>query len=129
MNKSNTSLTVIDNIIASAHNDSAIKDFELARSNIHTVLDTAKEAIEDLAEIAKQGQHPRAFEVLAKLIDSTVSASQSLLVLQDKIRQLNNIDDPTNSKAKTINNNLFVGSTAELQKILKDMKENNGDSN
>lgn len=124
MEKSNTSLTVVNNIISSAHSDTTIKDFKMARGNIHVVLETAKEAITDLAEIAKQGQHPRAFEVLAKLIDSTVAASKSLLDVQDKIRQLEKIDNPNEVKSgKTINNNLFVGSTSELQKILKDMRE------
>ena len=127
MEESNTNLTVVNSIIADAHNDSALNDFEVARGNIYVVLETAKTAVEELAEIARQGQHPRAFEVLAKLIDSTVAASHSLLSLQEKIRQLENFDNPTNSKAKTINN-LFVGSTAELQKILKDMKQNNDDS-
>lgn len=126
MNESNTNLAIVNNLITTAHSDTTIKDFESARGNIHVVLETAKTAVEELAEIARQGQHPRAFEVLAKLIDTTVAASHSLLSLQEKIRQLEKIDNPNESKTgKTINNNLFVGSTSELQKILKDMKEKN----
>lgn len=128
MNESNTNLAIVNNLITTAHSDTTIKDFESARGNIHVVLETAKTAVEELAEIARQGQHPRAFEVLAKLIDTTVAASHSLLSLQEKIRQLEKIDNPNESKTgKTINNNLFVGSTSELQKILKDMREKNDD--
>lgn len=111
----------VTNIITEAQNDSALKDFETARANIHTMIDTAQEAISKLSQIADSSQHPRAFEVLAKLIDSTVSANRSLLELQEKIKDLKEIDSPINGK--TINNNLFVGSTAELQKLIKDMKD------
>lgn len=128
MEESNTNLTIVNNMLTSAYSDTTIKDFEVARGNIYVVLETAKNAITHLAEIAEQGQQPRSFEVLAKLIDSTVAASHSLLILQEKIRQLEKIDNPNENKSgKTINNNLFVGSTAELQKILKDMKEKNDD--
>lgn len=128
MNETNTNIAIVNNLITTAHSDTTIKDFESARGNIHVVLETAKTAVEELAEIARQGQHPRAFEVLAKLIDTTVAASHSLLSLQEKIRQLEKIDNPNESKTgKTINNNLFVGSTSELQKILKDMREKNDD--
>lgn len=118
INKSN----VVKTIEAEAHDDSALKDFESARANIHTMVETATEAINNLAQIADSSQQPRAYEVLAKLIDSTVSANKSLLDLQEKIRQIKDIESPHNDKAKTINNNLFVGSTTDLQKILKELK-------
>jgi hypothetical protein len=114
--------STINNMIAKAHDDSAKSDFESARANIHEVINKNQEAIEKLLQIADQSQHPRAFEVLAKLMDTQIVASKELLEIQTKIRQIDAIDSPTNSKAKTINNNLFVGSTAELQKLLKDMK-------
>lgn len=113
---------IVNNIISDAYDDSALKDFESARSSIHIMVETAQEAITNLSQIADTSQSPRAYEVLAKLIDSTVSANKSLLDLQEKIRQLKDIDSPHNDKAKTINNNLFVGSTSELQKILKELK-------
>jgi hypothetical protein len=115
---------IVKNLEAEAHDDSAIKDFENARANIYTMVETAKDAINNLAQIADSSQQPRAYEVLAKLIDTTLTANKSLLDLQEKIRQIKDIESPHNDKAKTINNNLFVGSTSELQKILKDM--NNG---
>lgn len=115
---------VISNMLAEAHNDSAKQDFETARANIHNMLMNGSEAMEKLAQIADSSQHPRAFEVLAKLMDTMLNANEKLLNLQTKIREIDSIDTPVNDKAKTINNNLFVGSTAELQKVLKDMKNN-----
>jgi hypothetical protein len=117
----------VNNLIAEAHNDSARTDFESARSNIYQVIETTNEAIFKLSQIADSSQHPRAFEVLAKLMDSAVNANKELLQLQTKIRELNAIDSPTNAQAKNITNNLFVGSTAELQKVIADMKNTNND--
>lgn len=114
---------IVNDIISESHNDSAIKDFELARSNIISMIDTIKNSIENLSQISDSSQQPRSYEVLAKLMDSHTSMNVTLLNLQEKIRQLKNIDEPHNDKAKTINNNLFVGSTAELSKILKELKE------
>ena len=104
-----------------AQDDSASADFEIARANIHAMVDTAKDSIATLAEIASQSQHPRAFEVLAKLIDTTVNANKALVDLQAKIREIQAVDMPING-AQTINNNLFVGSTTELQKMIAEMK-------
>lgn len=119
----NKTTDIVNTIMQDAHNDSASSDFESARVNIHTMIDTAQDAIDKLSEIAAQSQHPRAFEVLAKLIDSTVKANESLLSIQTKIREIKQADEPISSKAKTINNNLFVGSTSELQKMLRQIKD------
>jgi hypothetical protein len=118
-------LNTVELIKAKAHDDSAKNDFEMARSNIYDVITTGQEALFKLSEIASSSQHPRAFEVLAKLMDSITSASKDLLVLQTKIREIDSADIPINEKAQTINNNLFVGSTAELQKVLKELKNKN----
>ncbi len=119
--------SIVSNLIADAHNDSAKTDFEAARANIHNLIENGNDAVHKLALIAESSQHPRAFEVLAKLMDTMLNANEKLLTLQSKIREIDAADSPINEKAKTINNNLFVGSTAELQKVLKDMK-NNGDA-
>lgn len=116
--------TMVSNLIANAHNDSAKQDFEVARANIHNMLENGQEAMVKLAQIADSSQHPRAFEVLAKLMDTMLVANEKLLDLQTKIREIDASDTPMNEQAKTINNNLFVGSTAELQKVLQDMKKN-----
>lgn len=105
-------------------NDSIDHDFESARTNIHDMIDTASEAIKDLSIIAKQSQHPRAFEVLAKLIETSVKANKDLIEIQEKMKQINRLDGKdSGGPSKTINNNLFVGSTSELQKLIKEMKD------
>jgi predicted transcriptional regulator len=112
----------VETIIAKAHDDSARNDFESARANLYEVIQTGQQAMDKLSEIASQSQHPRAFEVLAKIMDTMVNTNKELLQLQTKIREIDASDSPISEKAQTINNNLFVGSTAELQKVLKDMK-------
>jgi len=109
-------------IVAQAHDNSAKNDFELARSNIHEVIQNGVYAMEKLSQIADSSQHPRAFEVLAKLMDTMLQANKDLLALQKDIREIDAKDTPTNDQAKTVTNNLFVGSTTELQKVIENMK-------
>jgi len=110
-------------IVQKAHDDSAKNDFEMARSNIHEVISNGTFAIEKLAQIADSSQHPRAFEVLAKLMDTMLQANKDLLDLQKTIREIDAKDTPVSDQAKTVNN-LFVGSTADLQKAIESMKNN-----
>ena len=112
----------VKNIIANAYNDSAKNDFEMARSNIHEVIQNGANAIEKLSQIADSSQHPRAFEVLAKLMDTVVSANKELLALQKEIRDIDAKDATVNEQSKQITNNLFVGSTADLQKVIENFK-------
>ena len=114
----------IKSIVKTAHDDSAKNDFEMARSNIHEVIQNGTFAIEKLAQIADSSQHPRAFEVLAKLMDTMLQANKDLLELQKNIRTISAADAPQNDQAKSVTNNLFVGSTADLQKALEEMKKN-----
>jgi hypothetical protein len=109
-------------IAAKAHDDSAKTDFEMARGNIHEVIQNGTYAMEKLAQIADSSQHPRAFEVLAKLMDTMLQANKDLMELQKQIRVISAADAPTNEQAQQVTNNLFVGSTADLQKVIEDMK-------
>jgi hypothetical protein len=109
-------------IVAKAHDDSAKNDFEMARGNIHEVIQNGTYAMEKLAQIADSSQHPRAFEVLAKLMDTMLQANKDLMELQKQIRQISAADAPTNEQAQQVTNNLFVGSTADLQKVIEEMK-------
>ena len=113
----------VNGIIEDAMDDSAKKDFEKARANIHDLIDNGKDALEKLAMIADSSQHPRAYEVLSKLMETMLQANRDLMDLQNKIREIKSIDQPVNG-AKTINNNLFVGTTKELQKMIMDLKDN-----
>ena len=111
-------------IVGLAKNDSADEDFTFSRSNIRKAIDVGSDALERLSQLAEQSQSPRAYEVLSTLMQSIVSASESLLDAQKTIREIDNAGVPRDDESrKTINNNLFVGSTAELQKILREMKD------
>jgi hypothetical protein len=123
----NSTDKMVNSIILEAHNDSAKTDFELARANLITVIEDGMSAMSKLGSIADSSQHPRAFEVYAKMMETIVSANKDLLDLQSKIREINAADSPMNEQAQTINNNLFVGSTAELQKVIENIK-NGGSS-
>lgn len=118
---------VLDVLKHKINSNSAEEDFDQARVNILDVIETGKESLNTLSVIASSSQHPRAFEVLAKMIDTIVEANMQLLELQSKIRSIENKEQSTGEKGKTVNNNLFVGSTSELQKVINDiMKDKNG---
>jgi uncharacterized protein YsxB (DUF464 family) len=121
-----TEINQVKEIVAKAHDDSAKNDFEMARANIHEVIQNGLNAIDKLSQVADASQHPRAFEVLAKLMDTVVTANKDLLELQSKIREIDAKDAPTNEQAKSVTNNLFVGSTSDLQKVIENMKNGTG---
>ena len=115
------------NLIDNAFSQSAESDFELARTNIMELIQTGTVSLERLSEIAAQSQHPRAFEVVSTMINTLLVANEKLLEMQVKIRQLNALDGKgSNGTPQVINNNLFVGSTQELLKTLRNMKVDDG---
>lgn len=96
-------------------------DYEYARQNIYSIIETGAHALDELAQVAAQSQHPRAYEVLANLVKTMVEANKDLMNLKKTKAEIDNAnpDQVTNNK---VQNNLFVGSTAELQKLLSSMK-------
>lgn len=90
-------------------------DFDHARANLYDVISQGHDSLNDLIEIAKQSQNPRAFEVVSTLMNSIVAANEKLLDIQKKKKEL---ETEKSSGAKTINNTLVV-TTAELQRMLK----------
>jgi len=114
----------IVDLVAKARDDSAKEDFTFSRANVRTILETGSEAIEKLALLADQSQNPRAYEVLAKLIDTVSNASKQLMDLQVQLRTIEKVDMPHDDEArKHVTNNLFVGSTAELQRMIADINK------
>jgi hypothetical protein len=105
--------------------DSTVQDdFDYARENLMDVIGKGQEALFDLMDVARQSQHPRAYEVLSTLMNTMVGASKDLLELQAKKKKLLETNPEANNQQVT--NNLFVGSTAELQKML-DQRRNNSE--
>ena len=99
-----------------AQNDEIDADYQYARDNLRSIINAAQASIEDLSSIASTSESPRAYEVLSGLIKTIVDANKDLLELQRKVKLLKQEED---SKPQNVTNALFVGSTAELQKMLK----------
>jgi len=94
-------------------------DFETGRENLYKLLDKGNDAIDGILALAKEGEHPRAYEVAGQLIKTVADVSKDLLELQEKLKK---IKDVPNTGPKSVTNALFVGSTTELQKLLKGKK-------
>ena len=98
--------------------DDPTADYEYTRGNLYSLIEKGQEAIKGILELAQEGQQPRSYEVVGQLIKSVGDVSDKLIDLQQKMKDLNKED--AKSSPTTVNNALFVGSTAELQKLLKD---------
>ena len=86
---------------------------------LYNLVERGQDAVDGILELAKETEHPRTYEVAGQLIKTVGETAEKLLTLQKQIRELEKTDSPQESPG-TVNNNLFVGSTAELQKFLKD---------
>jgi hypothetical protein len=91
------------------------KDYEYSRAQLYRLVEKGHEAVDGILEIAQESGHPRAFEVAGQLIKSVGDVTEKLIDLQKKMRDL----DAPQKGPTTVNNSLFVGSTAELSKFLK----------
>ena len=94
----------------------AVRDYEYTRGNLYSLIEKGQEALDSIMEVAQEGQQPRAFEVVSQLIKNVADTTDKLVDLQQKMKVLKE-EDPKGPS--TVNNALFVGSTAELQKLLK----------
>ena len=90
-------------------------DYKYSRENYYNLIERGQEAIEGILDIAKEGQHPRAYEVACQLIGQVGQTVDKLQDLQKKLKDLKELPKTANANIK---NALFVGSTAELQKML-----------
>lgn len=92
--------------------------YETSKNNLEDFIDQGKDAMEELLQIAKAGQHPRAFEVFATLLKNMTDANDKLLDMQKKMREMDGKKSSSDSGTK-IDKAIFVGSTAELNKLIK----------
>jgi len=90
-------------------------DYDYSRDSYYNLIEKGQEAIQGILDIAKEGQHPRAYEVVGQLIGQVATSVDKLQDLQKKLKDLKEVPGKTNANIK---NALFVGSTAELQKML-----------
>ena len=93
------------------------RDYEYTRGNLYSIIEKGQEAIDGILELAQESEMPRAYEVAGQLIKSVSDATDKLMDLQKKLKD---VEEEKQSKGpNTVNNSLFVGSTAELAKMLK----------
>ena len=102
------------------------KDYEYTRANLYSLIEKGQEAINGIMEVAEEGSSPRAYEVAGQLIKSVADTTDKLIDLQKKLKDVE--DETVKTTNNVTNNAVFVGSTSELQKMLKQGFLNNNKS-
>ena len=102
--------------------DDPTRDYEYSRGNLDSLIEKGQEAINGILDVAQGSDHPRAYEVAGQLIKSVGDTTDKLIDLQTKMKELKKEEKDS---PKTVNNALFVGSTSELSKLLKNGVLNN----
>ena len=100
--------------------DDIEKDYEYQREQFYNLVDKGSKAIDGILELAKESEHPRTYEVAGNLIKQVAEVTEKLGDLQEKMRRLKEV--PSNAP-KSVTNALFVGSTKELQSMLKNKED------
>ena len=108
----------VENIKPPINGEDEDTDFQYARENLYNLIERGQDGLDELLEIAKQSEHPRAFEVVGQMIDKLTTTNKELINLHKTKKDITTEKGPTN-----VTNALFVGSTAELQKMLKDKSD------
>lgn len=94
-------------------------DYQTAKGNMHNVIDVGTRAMTDLADMAQQSQDPRIYRVLTELISAMTTANKELMEIKSKEVEIRHKEEKANDSPTTVNQNLFVGSTAELLKLMQ----------
>tara|TARA_Y100001938_G_scaffold135985_1_gene198310 strand:- start:437 stop:841 length:405 start_codon:yes stop_codon:yes gene_type:complete len=97
-------------------NEDVSADYKYSRENFYNLIERGQDAIDGILELAKESEHPRTYEVAGQLIKNVGETTEKLLDLQRKLKDLKEVP---NTAPKNVTNALFVGSTAELQKMIK----------
>ena len=93
------------------------RDYEYTRGNLYSIIEKGQEAIDGILELAQESEMPRAYEVAGQLIKSVSDATDKLMDLQKKLKDVN--EEDTKKGPTNVTNALFVGSTADLAKLIK----------
>ena len=110
-----------DKVVVKENND-VKSDYEYTRANLYSIIEKGQEAINGILELAQESEMPRAYEVAGQLIKNVADATDKLMDLQKKLKDVE--EEKISKGPTTVNNALFVGSTAELAKLLKQQSEN-----
>jgi len=101
--------------------DDRTKDYEYTRGELYTLIDQGQEAVRGALEVAQESGHPRAYEVAVAAMKHVADMTEKL---QDLHKKMKDLDEEKKGPTKVTNNAMFVGSTSELQKMLKQMNGN-----
>jgi len=101
--------------------DDIKKDYEYTRGNLYSIIEKGQEAINGILELAQESEMPRAYEVAGQLIKNVADATDKLMDLQKKLKE---VEEDKTKGPTNVTNALFVGSTAELAKLLKQKNQN-----
>jgi len=108
---------IVPTKVTKVEKDDIQKDYEYTRANLYSLIEKGQEAINGIMELAGEGGSPRAYEVAGQLIKSVADTTDKLIDLQKKLKDVE--EDSPKTTNNVTNNALFVGSTAELSKLLK----------
>ena len=117
----NTQVITRDGEIISGSDTKIEDDFETSRMNLRVLLQQGQEALQKSLDVAMQSEHPRAFEVVGNLMKQLADVNQQLLDIHQQKQKLDEPSKAEKAKQVTNNNAIFVGSTAELNKLIKNM--------
>jgi len=101
-----------------SNQDDRQKDYEYTRGELYTLIDQGQEAVRGALEVAQESGHPRAYEVAVAAMKHVADMTEKL---QDLHKKMKDLDEEKKGPSRVTNNAMFVGSTTELQKMLKDM--------
>ena len=107
-------------------NKNVDKDYEYSRETYYDLLEKGRESMELMVEVARESEHPRAFEVLSNMMKNMADINDKLMTLNKQKKEIDRVDEPKQI-AGTTNNNLFIGSTTELQRFLQNEKVIDGE--
>lgn len=116
--------------LVATNNETMIEDVEHALENIYEAIESSKKTVEDMLSIAQQSQHPKAYEVLNSCIKTLADTSKDLVDIHLKRQKLESKSNnsPGEDNTQTVNHNtVIVSSTADLQKMINDLKNKNND--
>lgn len=117
--------TTKDPVVAPTSTQELSTDYQYIRTNLYTITERSVEALNNLVQIADQSQHPRAYEVVALMVNAIASAQKDLMNIHKEKAKIEHTK--AKNSPEVVNNNLFVGNTAQLDEIIKQIskKQNN----
>lgn len=105
----------------SSDKDNVKSDYDYSRETYYDLLEKGRESLDLMIEVARESEHPRAFEVLSTMMKNMAEINDKLMALNKTKKEIDRSDDPK-QLGGTTNNNLFIGSTTDLQRFLQNEK-------